>query len=148
MYNLFLILKWNKFIILLKMSLFTFWRLILIAYNLLKDHFSFQHVGQSHSIRRNKDVNNRARWLRDNARDSHSGGPRFESRCRTTSLRFFVVFLNHQGKCWVGFLLPRSIWPLFIKFIYHKIKISKFNKRNIDYTTTEIHSLLVYTQRS
>ena len=22
---------------------------------------------------------------------------------------FFVVFLNHQGKCWVGFSLPRSI---------------------------------------
>ena len=36
---------------------------------------------------------------------------------------FFVVFLNHQGKCWVGFSLPRSISPLFIKFIYHKIKI-------------------------
>ena len=30
---------------------------------------------------------------------------------------FFVVFLNRQGKCWGGFSLPRSIWPLFIKFI-------------------------------
>ena len=28
---------------------------------------------------------------------------------------FLVVFLNHQGKCSVGFSLPRSIWPLFIK---------------------------------
>ena len=35
---------------------------------------------------------------------------------------FFVVFLNHKDKCWVEFSLPRSIWPLFIKFIYHKIK--------------------------
>ena len=35
---------------------------------------------------------------------------------------FFVIFLSHQGKCWVGFSLPQSIWPLFIKFIYHKIK--------------------------
>ena len=31
---------------------------------------------------------------------------------------FFVVFLSHQGKWWVGFSLPRSIWPLFIKFIF------------------------------
>ena len=38
---------------------------------------------------------------------------------------FFVIFLNHQGKCWVGFSLPRSIWPLFIKFIY-LISLSKF----------------------
>ena len=60
---------------------------------------------------------------------------------------FFVVFLSHQGKFWVGFSLPRSIWPLFIKFIYHKIKINEFNKWNIDNTTIEIHSLLVHTQR-
>ena len=58
----------------------------------------------------------------------------------------FVVFLSHRGKCWVGFSLPRSIWPLFIRFIYHKIKISELNKWNID-NTTEIHSLLVHTQR-
>ena len=59
---------------------------------------------------------------------------------------FFVVFLSQQGKCWVGFSLPRSIWPLFIKFIYHKIKFNELNKWNINYTTIEIHSLLVHTQ--
>ena len=59
---------------------------------------------------------------------------------------FFVVFLNHQGKCCVGFSLPRSIWPLFIKCIYHKIKINELNKWNIDNTTIEIHSLLVHIQ--
>ena len=30
----------------------------------------------------------RARWLRGNARDSHSGGPGFKSRCRPTWLSF------------------------------------------------------------
>ena len=59
---------------------------------------------------------------------------------------FFVVFLSYQGKCWVGFSLPRSIWPLLIKFIYHKIKISELYKWNIDNTTIEIHSLLIHTQ--
>ena len=34
----------------------------------------------------------RARWLRGNARDSHSGGRGFESRCRPTWLRFFRGF--------------------------------------------------------
>ena len=34
---------------------------------------------------------NRARWLRGNARDSHSGGPGFKSRGRPTYLRFLVV---------------------------------------------------------
>ena len=65
---------------------------------------------------------NRARWLRGNAWDSHSGGPGLKSRCRPTWLGFFVVFPNNQGKCWVRFSLARSIWPLFIKFRYHKIK--------------------------
>ena len=58
---------------------------------------------------------------------------------------FLVIFRNHQGKCRVGFSLPRSIWLLFIKFIYHKIKISELNKWNIDYTTIDIHSLLAHT---
>ena len=49
---------------------------------------------------------------------------------------FFVVFLSRQGKCWVGFSLPRSIWPLFIiiiiiKFIYHKIKISDLTNETL-----------------
>ena len=47
---------------------------------------------------------------------------------------FFVVFLNHQGKCWVGLSLPRSIWPLFIKFIYHKI-----NSVNLTIETLTTH---------
>ena len=104
-----------------------------------------------------KNEYHRARWLRGKARDSHSGGPWFESRCRPTCLGgFFVLFLSHQSKCWVGFSLPRSIWPLFINFIYiiyiyiyiyHKIKISELNKWIIDYTTIEIHSLQVHTQR-
>ena len=46
---------------------------------------------------------------------------------------FFVVFLNHQDKCWVGFSLPRLIWPLFIKFIYHKI--NSLNLTNETLTT-------------
>ena len=101
-----------------------------------------------HFRRKTRLIKYRARWPRGNARDSHSGGPWFKSRCRPTWLRFFfVVFLNHQGKCWVGFSLPRSIWPLFIKSIYHKIKISGLNKWHIDYTTIVIHSILVYTQR-
>ena len=41
---------------------------------------------------------------------------------------FFVVFLNHQGKCWVEFSLPRSIWPLFI---YHKIKSVKLTNETL-----------------
>ena len=36
----------------------------------------------------------RARWLRGNARDSHSGGPGFKSRGRPTWLRFLVVSSN------------------------------------------------------
>ena len=77
----------------------------------------------------------RARWLRDNARDSHSGGSGFKSRCRPTWMSFFVVFLYHQGKCWVAFSLPRSIWPLFIKFIYHKI--NSVNLTNETLTTQQ-----------
>ena len=30
---------------------------------------------------------------------------------------FFVVFLSHQGKCWVVFSLPRSIWPKMLKYL-------------------------------
>ena len=48
---------------------------------------------------------------------------------------FVVVFLNHQGKCWVGFSLPRSIWPLFIKFIYHRI-----NSVNLTIETLTTHN--------
>ena len=92
---------------------------------------------------RRQKMNHPARWLRGNARDSHSGGPWFKSRCRPTWLGFFrgfpqswrqeilVGFLNHEGKCWVGFSLPRSIWPLFIKFIYHKIKSVKLTTETL-----------------
>ena len=51
---------------------------------------------------------------------------------------FFVVFLNHEGKCWVRFSLPRSIWPLFIKFIYHKI----------DSVTLTIETLTTHNNRN
>ena len=69
---------------------------------------------------RNKSKNNRARWLHGNTRDSHSGGPGSNPGADQPDWGFFVIFLSHQGKCWVGFSLPRSIWPLFIKFIRHK----------------------------
>ena len=60
-------------------------------------------------VKKNREENqNRARWLRGNARDSHSGGRGFKSRY-LPDWGFFVVFLNHQGKCWVGFSLPRYI---------------------------------------
>ena len=43
-------------------------------------------------FRRKQDLYDRARWLRGDARDSHSGGPGFESRCRPTWLGFFSWF--------------------------------------------------------
>ena len=49
---------------------------------------------------------------------------------------------SHQRKCWVGFSLPRSIWPLFIKLINHKNYICKLTKKH-NYITIKIHSLLV-----
>ena len=88
-------------------------------------------------INKNNHVQYRARWLRGNAQDSHSGGPGFESRCRLTWLGFFVVFLSHQGKCCVGFSLPRAIWPSFIKFIYHNIKLKSVNLTNETLTTQQ-----------
>ena len=48
----------------------------------------------------------RTRGLSGNVQDLHSWGPRFKSRSRPV----FRGFLNYQGKCWVGFSLPRSIW--------------------------------------
>ena len=78
----------------------------------------------------------RARWLRGND-ETRIRGPWFKSRCRPTWQGIFRGF--PQSLCWVGLSLPRSIWPLFIKFIYHKIKISQLNKWNIDCTTIEIH---------
>ena len=32
----------------------------------------------------------------------------------------FVVSLSHEGQCRVGFTLPGSIYPFFIKFTYQK----------------------------
>ena len=49
---------------------------------------------------------------------------------------------SHQGKYWVVFSLLRSIWPLLIKFINHKIKSVNITKKH-NYTTIKIHSLLV-----
>ena len=47
------------------------------------------HNGELHDLYGKPDIvrivkSHRARWLRGNARDSHSGGPGFESRCRPT----------------------------------------------------------------
>ena len=65
---------------------------------------------------------NRARWLRGNARDSHSGGPGFKSRGRPTWLRFFSGFLNlriakelviFKDKCRVGPHIPLLLSILF-----------------------------------
>ena len=146
----------------------------------------------------NKMSFHRARWLRDNARDSHSGGSRvripvptnltgvfswFSSVIKANAVlnfhyhdpfhhyssNLYIIKLKsvnlkmkhwlhndrnthpsgraYTPKCWVGFSLPRSIWPLFIKFIYHRIKIGELNKWNIDNTTIDIHSLLIRTQR-
>ena len=58
---------------------------------------------------------------------------------------FFVVSLSYQGKCWVRFSLPRSNWPLFIKFIY-LISLSKFNLPLIG-TFTWPHATRVKTCR-
>ena len=59
--------------------------------------------------------------LDNNGRDSHSGGPGFESRCRPTWLGFFSWFSSViKANSGLDFSLPRSIWPLFIKFIKKK----------------------------
>ena len=44
---------------------------------------------------------------------------------------FFVIFLNHRGKCWVGFSLPRPISPLFIKFINQNINSVELNEETL-----------------
>ena len=85
----------------------------------------------------------RARWLRGNAWDSHSGGPGFESRCRPTWLMFFRGFPQSWWQM-LGWIFITTIHQVHIR--YHKIKISELNKWNIDSTTIEIHSLLVHTQ--
>ena len=74
----------------------------------------------------NKNKNYRAIWFRGNARDSHWGGPGFKSRCRPTWLGFFrgSPQSSKQMLGWIS--LPRSIWPLFIKFIYI-IKLKSVN---------------------
>ena len=72
-----------------------------------------------------------ARWLRGNARDSHSGGPGFKSRGRPTWLRFLVV------SSILTLIVPRA-WEIgytqscikcrgnrkFILFIFEVVKLS------------------------
>ena len=60
----------------------------------------------------------RARWLCGNARDSHSGGPGFKSRCRPTWLRFFRGF--PQSRQMLGWIFITMIHLTII----HQIHIS------------------------
>ena len=62
-------------------------------------------------------------WLRDNARDSHSGGPGFKSRGRPTWLRFLSGFLNlkitkelviFKDKCRVGPHNPLLLYKFYV----------------------------------
>ena len=62
---------------------------------------------------------NRARWLRGNARDSHSGGPGFKSRCRPTWLRFFRGF-PQSSRQMLGWIFITTIHLT----ILHQIHIS------------------------
>ena len=62
---------------------------------------------------------NRARWLRGNARDSHSGGPGFESRCRSTWLGFFRGF-PQSSRQMLGWIFITT----FHLTIIHQIHIS------------------------
>ena len=64
-----------------------------------------------------QNIKHRARWLRGNARDSHSGGPGLKSRGRPTWLRFLVVYLKvtrelviFKHKCWVGPHIPLQMY--------------------------------------
>ena len=61
----------------------------------------------------------RARCLRGNARDSHSGGPGFKSRCRPTWLRFFRGFPQSSRQI-LGWIFITTIHLTII----HQIHIS------------------------
>ena len=74
-----------------------------------------------------------------NTLGSNLGGPEFKSRSQPTWLGFFMASVSHQSKCWVGFSWPRSIWPLLIKFINHKINISKLTNDISITLGTKIH---------
>ena len=75
-------------------------------------------------------MENRARWLRGNARDSHSGGPGFKSRGRPTWLRF-SGFLNlkylrnylfFSDKCRVGPHIPLLLIQYFMFTVSRDMK--------------------------
>ena len=59
--------------------------------NSLCNHFDIFNLNKISIATFTKIKFNRARWLRGNARDSHSGGPGFKSRGRPTWVRFLVV---------------------------------------------------------
>ena len=61
---------------------------------ILQPFFRFSYVTSSSLNSPGEPPMQRARWLRGNARDSHSGGPGFKSRARPTWLRFLVVSSN------------------------------------------------------
>ena len=110
------------------------WHLLIMTfnYNLLLEWFFY-----------------RARWLRGNARDSHSGGPGFKSRCQPTWLRFFCGF-PQSSRQMLGWIFITTIHLTIIHqiHIYHKINSVNLTIEHWLHTTIEIHSLLVYTQRS
>ena len=66
-----------------------------------------------------KIIISRARWLRGNARDSHSGGLGFKSRCRPTWLRFFCGF-PQSSRQMLGWIFITTIHLTII----HQIHIS------------------------
>ena len=69
----------------------------------------------------------RARWLRGNARDSHSGGPGFKSRCRPTWLGLFRGF-PQSSRQMLGWIFITTIHLIIIHqfHISHLISLSKF----------------------
>ena len=77
-----------------------------------------QYVNWSITIELKKN-DNRARWLRGNARDSHSGGPGFKSRCRPTWLTFFRGF-PQSSRQMLGWIFITTIHLTII----HQIHIS------------------------
>ena len=77
----------------------------------------------------------------------HSGGPGFKSRCRPTWLGFFHGF-PQSSRQMLGWIFIATIHLAIIHQNSYIIKLNQWtNKRNIDYTTIEIHSLLLHAQR-
>ena len=75
--------------------------------------------------------------------DSNLGGPEFKTRSQPTSLGFYHGFPQSSRKM-LGWIFITTIHLTIIHQLHiFKIKITELNKWNIDYTTINIHSLLV-----